>query len=36
VNAHVNGPADLLLDGATPTNLFFADAGNRRIRRFTP
>ncbi len=36
VNAQVNGPTRLALDASTPQNLFFADAGNRRVRRFTP
>lgn len=36
VNAHLQGPRVLFLDGATPPNCFVADEGNRRVRRFTP
>jgi sugar lactone lactonase YvrE len=36
VNAHLQGPRFLFLDQATVPNCFFADAGNRRVRRFTP
>lgn len=36
INAHLNEPGALFLDGSTPANLFFADAANRRVRRFTP
>ena len=36
INAHLQGPRFLFLDGATPPNCFVADEGNRRVRRFTP
>ncbi|MCI0340910.1 MAG: hypothetical protein L0216_07110 [Planctomycetales bacterium] len=36
VNANLNAPSHFFLDSASPPNLFFADSGNRRVRRFTP
>ena len=36
VNAHINGALAITLDKQSPANLFFSDAGNKRVRRFTP